>query len=350
MMQRARTTAAVLLLTLVGCSDGGGTEPEPYDGTIEDLAYGLGADVLFPQATDLDDGGRVVGWTIDDGAHAATFESGRVTRLPRLVPGQHHRAQAVSPNGRHIGGEVGDVPVQVVRWTDGAAPVPYAKLPGVAICRVHAVNDAGQAAGHCAYQAVFWEADGSVTDLGTLDPAGPTVAYGINASGTVVGGSAFSERGVAFRWTRATGMRALPTPSLGPGVAVSASAYDINDDGQIVGTVIDATSAPGARVRVERPVLWPAAEGAPPVVPSFSARSVSAYAINARGLIAGVFQKTAADTARPFVWDAVNGLSLMRMPGNCTGTEPHVRLNASGQVVPRLTCNWSPVLRWSTGR
>ena len=82
--------------------------------------------------------------------------------------------------------------------------------------------------------AVRWTSVGGLQSLGDL-PGGyhRSSALAASADGSVVVGIANSEGGEeAFRWTPATGMRALG--QLSPDVAISAMAYDVSADGTIV--------------------------------------------------------------------------------------------------------------------
>lgn len=70
----------------------------------------------------------------------------------------------------------------------------------------------------------------TITDLGNLDGQGPTFAYGINASGQVVGTTWTSVGQHAFLWTAGT----MQDLGLLPG-AFECLANAINDNGQVVG-------------------------------------------------------------------------------------------------------------------
>jgi probable HAF family extracellular repeat protein len=95
--------------------------------------------------------------------------------------------------------------------------------------------------------ALLWE-KGKTTDLGNLGgktgKAGGNIAYDINNQGQVVGNSDLrgDKTFHAFLWTRRTGMQDLGTLS-GDGASVSIS---INDAGSVVGASLDANFNPRA--------------------------------------------------------------------------------------------------------
>ena len=99
-------------------------------------------------------------------------------------------------------------------------------LPGGFASEATAINDSGQVVGYdwtgSAYHSFIWQT-GVMTDLGTLGCC--TQAFGINASGQVVGGSS----GRAFIWQNGV-MTDLGTPG------GFSTASGINDAGQVVGT------------------------------------------------------------------------------------------------------------------
>jgi hypothetical protein len=96
--------------------------------------------------------------------------------------------------------------------------------------------------------------NGQLTDLGTLpNDSNPHVA-GVNRQGTVVGWSPVLR---AFH-SRNGKLEALPIPAGARG----ARAEDINDNGDIVGTVVNDLPSSGRSVYT--PVLWPA-DGSGPV-------------------------------------------------------------------------------------
>jgi probable HAF family extracellular repeat protein len=102
--------------------------------------------------------------------------------------------------------------------------LPSTDLPSIA----NAINDAGVIAGSVESRAAIW-VDDELRMLPGFD-GGPTTAFGINASGIVVGSAdQGANRGVAVRWD---GDEAAELPSLG---GPSSRATGINADGIVVG-------------------------------------------------------------------------------------------------------------------
>jgi probable HAF family extracellular repeat protein len=104
--------------------------------------------------------------------------------------------------------------------------------------RVHAVNQLGQAVGGSGHphgsdtHAFFWQKRGGMLDLGTLPGGDYSAAFGINASGQVVGTSNTAKGMHAFTWSSRGGLRDLGAR---PGAEDSA-AYSVNNKGEIAGS------------------------------------------------------------------------------------------------------------------
>ncbi|HRX69807.1 MAG TPA: DUF4214 domain-containing protein [Candidatus Competibacteraceae bacterium] len=203
-------------------------------------------------------------------------------------------------------------------WSDGALTGSslIAGIPRIAATNVH-----GQQAGHLLSttgqrQAVFWDADGALTLLGTLGGA-ESEALALNDVGEVVGVAQTAEgiwRG--FRWTHTTGMEELAT--LG---GQSSRALAINAAGQIVG---EAQTTEGAW----RAVLWDV-KGLYNLG-TLGGEASRALAINAAGQIAGEAQ-TAEGAWHAFLWEPVPGLHDL---GTLGGRQSWASdLNDIGQVV-----------------
>jgi len=179
-------------------------------------------------------------------------------------------------------------------WTDSRSVIASPSgLPRIAATNVH-----GQQAGHLLSttgqrQAVFWDADGALTLLGTLGGA-ESEALALNDVGEVVGVAQTAEgiwRG--FRWTHTTGMEELAT--LG---GQDSRALAINAAGQIVG---EAQTPDGTW----RAVLWDA-QGLHDLG-TLGGEASRALAINAASHIAGEAQ-TADGAWHAFFWEPAPGL------------------------------------------
>jgi uncharacterized membrane protein len=153
-------------------------------------------------------------------------------------------------------------------WTPSDEMRVLPTLEGADDCRAHAINAQGTVVGLCqignpyvnvSVRAVLWRNDEEVVDLNPRQP-GPfenrpgsvgitfgTIAYGINDHDEVVG----QGRNGAFYWSEATGITYL-RGLLGYGWG--ATAWDINNDGVIVGRTGDFAST--GDDTVVRAVVW----------------------------------------------------------------------------------------------
>lgn len=153
-----------------------------------------------------------------------------------------YNSEAIAIN--NIGQIVGQI-VNPTLWQNGNV-YDLGNLPGFSSGRALAINASGlivgrSGDGYYTSRAFLWRpvtpngTTGSLHDLGVLPGFRQSIARGINASGTVVGGSN-DGGGDAFVWDSVNGMRDLnaliPT---GSGWRQLVSATAINDKGQIAG-------------------------------------------------------------------------------------------------------------------
>ncbi|SEO39670.1 hypothetical protein SAMN05428959_107189 [Duganella sp. CF517] len=156
-----------------------------------------------------------------------------------------------------------------------------------------------------------------IRPIGSLG-GGFTYVGALNSHGVVVGASAGAGQagGIAYAWTLAGGMRALP------GTAPSAAA-DINDRNEIVGRLTD----PGGMVRAVR---WNPLGGATRLGPPLAEYS-EARAINKTGYATGVSTGTTGNSVpHAVLWDRAGAATdISAVPG---GFGYGVHINDRGEV------------------
>lgn len=120
-------------------------------------------------------------------------------------------------------------------WSESTGLIDLGSLGGCTtgrLCAAHAVNNLGQAVGltedaNGEDRAFIWE-DGVMTDLGVLPGGVWASAWNINDHGQVVGWSGFR----SFFWSPGTGIVEIDHPDAGPALA-------INNDGVVSGNTAD---------------------------------------------------------------------------------------------------------------
>ncbi len=106
------------------------------------------------------------------------------------------------------------------------------------------------------------------------------------------------------------------------------SANDINDNGQVVGTLSTTTGGVGA-------FLWDSTNGITILDPNgINSSYVYGNGINNNGQVVGSYFLEDGSNSRAFLWDSVNGLqNLGTLPGDSSSTANQI--NDKGQVVGR---------------
>ncbi|MCC6907771.1 MAG: DUF3466 family protein [Phycisphaerales bacterium] len=210
--------------------------------------------------------------------------------------------------------------IRVFVWRNGVVEYLEPLVPGLD-ARANDINDLDEIAGYSytalgARHAVKWLADGTPVDLGTLGGE-DSGAYGISASGQVVGGADLPVEGShSFLWEKG---RMIDLGDLG---RPSGGANAINEVGQIVG-------ASGILPFSSRAFLWENGEMINLGTLPDGSQSI-AYDINDVGVIAGEASNSSS-LRNAVLWENriirnINNPSLGRYTGAYA-------INASGQVV-----------------
>ncbi len=179
-----------------------------------------------------DDGDVVAGWQ-SSSAFRWTPTAG-VLYLAPLPGGSWTSARGISGDGSTIIGEGSTnsgpfTPTysRAFRWNADGSVQQLGALQPTANSVANAANFIGSViVGESGGQAFRWTIDGGMAGLGVLAGASSSRALSVNRDGSVVvGGSG----GTAFRWTSARGMEALETLGAGDHVA-----YAVANDGALV--------------------------------------------------------------------------------------------------------------------
>jgi probable HAF family extracellular repeat protein len=208
---------------------------------IEDLGPGL--------ANDVNNLGQAVGWrnVTPEETHATLWEASGETR-DLGTAGQASFASAVNDR-RQVAGWINGVDglPRAVLWEPDGAPVELGALGGT-YSQALGINEYGDVVGLAETasgmgHAFLWRRGAGMIDI---DPEGAfSWAFGVNDAGQVVGEHIDQTgRQRAFVWSP-RGMTTLETPMMPDGAGRAAA---INDFGEIVGVVADATRA--------RALLW----------------------------------------------------------------------------------------------
>lgn len=214
------------------------------DGTITALPGLAGA--KYCTATDINDHGVIVGHcgssTSTVAGHAVRWDTdGSVTQLGLLPGGSAAYASGVNAEGRIVGwATAADGGLDAVTWF-GNTPTALATLPGGVVSRATGVNDNGMIVGYNRIldtgvdRAVYWNADGQVTELGGLPdaPGKDGQARAVNEGGIAVGVAASSTDRYAPAFWEFSPAVALPYEPVPGGMSIAVA---INNSNVVVGS------------------------------------------------------------------------------------------------------------------
>jgi len=230
----------------------------------------------------------------------------------------------------------------------GLKPViwdPYGRLrllalpPGFTAAEVWAINDLGEAAGDWGPGGVFWNTAGEpfrMDDLGGRR----TEVRGMNNLGQVVGSADLPtiNGSHAFVWSLETGM--IDLGDLSPTEEYASVAYDINDDGVIVGSSVAANGLG------DKPVAWVGGQIRQlPELPIDGARDY-ARSINEAGVIIGSAGDPATYQRGIAIWPSINESPLI-LPDPFPRDEVRpIAINNHNIVLGEGPTNRSSALLW----
>jgi hypothetical protein len=211
-------------------------------------AHDLGAMNGSLDALAMNDRGLIAAWGGSDGTFVLDTRSGASVTLPYFEP------RAVNNRGQVVG--VFDAPISAggVQGTSWSERDGLQRMPDFV---PSAINDHGEMAGNCMLGPDQW--------------GPPCVAV-----------------------TGQNGQRTLQVIDVGAG-AVEARAHDINDHGEVVGTISYATG-------LTRGFRWSARDGFLLLEPASPTESSAALAINNRGVVAGQTSDETTSIATKWTW------------------------------------------------
>jgi probable HAF family extracellular repeat protein len=226
-------------------------------------------------------------------------------------------------------------------WDRGRL-VDLGALPGGTYSEAYAINDTGQIVGWSmtdqstctafdgCWHAFLWE-NGTMTDLGGLDPRFQSYAYSINNRGQIAGASATADYPFGY-WRAVTWLRGELMELGHPESATDALARGINARGTAVGYAhINGQSVP---------ILW--SQGTIVQLPAPAGSSAEARKINDRGQVVGYGNA-------PLLWDD-GELTILPNPAGAARSEAH-DINNQGVIVGDSLVNNGGMLavRWVDG-
>lgn len=198
----------------------------------------------FSYATGINEAGQVVGTSHSASGYSAfVWTPGEGAQDIGDLPGMDTDVFGVAINdlGQIVGHTSLDGVINAFLWDPATGMTGLGDLPtGANVSYAYAINNATQVAGRGntsnGDRAFLWSADTGMQNLGTVPDGYGSYAYGMNNNGQVVGHFTLGGQHRAFLWSAATGIQDLNTLAGAEAQGwLLLEAYDINDDGWIVG-------------------------------------------------------------------------------------------------------------------
>ena len=264
---------AGLILGSIGTSSS--YDPHVYDTTDPNPVWTelpqIYASSTAGSADGINSSGVIVGYTDNSSAHNRSWAAkwtysvppGPATPLSQHASDNYSRAHGINDNN-HIVGWSGDSMgnSRTAVWWD-AAGAPHS-LPGLASSTddvANRINNQRQICGFGRidnkYRACLWNWDDNSNDYVVTDVSGgqEAIAYDINEQGVVVGsvGDSWDNETMAFIWDAQNGFRDL-NDLVDAGAWTLVSADGINDHGHIVGMMENGTGDKRMYILIPEPI------------------------------------------------------------------------------------------------
>ena len=261
-------------------------------GVLGGTPFGVAGD---SRATGINASGQVVGSSSNVfGTRGFVWQGGNFTDLGVLPGHDVSGAQAINASGQVVGisYKAGSGIASAFLWQGGSLSNLGDFSGGNGTSKATGINAAGTVVGNSTAiigaRGFVWQG-GVMSALSPLPDGLASYAAGINSSGQVVGqsGLGYSNGSRATRWENGV-VSSLGVLGSVPGQQGESFANAINDAGQVVGS---STTSLGNSSLANSAFLWSSASGMIDVnallIPGAGARVLSANAINDNGQIAG---------------------------------------------------------------
>lgn len=277
--------------------------------------------------------GKVVG----QGQYAFLWSSHRgVTSLGTLGDVDFSMANDINNPGQVVGTswEPGTTNLRAVLWSAKGGMVNLGtsglRPPETAFSCAFGINNQGEIVGDADNFAFLWTEKRGMVLLGSFWEG--SAAWDINDQGQIVGISQYSpEQYHAVLWTDVGEIMDLGT------LRLNSQALGINNRGEVVGGSSDYLDFPHSTIGNDFDhsciaFIWTKQSGMSPL-PTLGGDASTAHAINEKGQVAG-WSYTATNEVHAFVWTKKNGIKdLGTLPGATIQESVAYDINNRGQVV-----------------